>query len=229
MVFAEGDQPVALHFTQLGRQRAAVCVQVIRELLAVERDVERIAAALHRLRGQVGQQPPAQRLGRGMEDLARQGQVFARGDVQQAAQQRIVVFVFARGGRKQLRRGQEQHLARLGGDRADHHRRVRHAGVDLREHRARGEVVEDGFVAPCVVALNGDAAGQHDAQRVRDVAHAVDGLALGIALFVCAQAVQQGGDARGRDAREQAAARQDRQVHISSCFVVMTTYGSLSV
>ena len=76
MVFTEGEQPVPLHFAQLVRQGAAVRAEIIGKLLAVERDIERIAAVLHGLRGQIGQQPAAQGFRRCVEEFARQGQVF---------------------------------------------------------------------------------------------------------------------------------------------------------
>ena len=45
------DKSVALHAAQLGGQRTAVHAEVVGQLLTVERNVERVRAVLHRLRG----------------------------------------------------------------------------------------------------------------------------------------------------------------------------------
>ena len=52
------QQSVPLHLAQLIGQRAAVHIEIIGQLLAVEGNREALAPAADRLLGEIGQQPP---------------------------------------------------------------------------------------------------------------------------------------------------------------------------
>ena len=79
MVFLIPDKPVPLHEGQLIAQRAALHVQVVRQLLAVVGDVEFVAAgALDALR-EIGKQPLADGLRRGVQHPAGELQILPGG------------------------------------------------------------------------------------------------------------------------------------------------------
>ena len=87
MVLAEGEHPFVPHPAQLLGEGAAVKVEVVSQLLAVEGKVELHAARLNGLAGQIGQQPPPHGLGGGAEDAAGEGEVLFHGDTEQIPQQ----------------------------------------------------------------------------------------------------------------------------------------------
>ena len=79
VVFLIPDQPVPLHEGQLVAQRAALHVPLVRQLLAVVWYVEFVAAgALDALR-EIGQQPLADGLGRGVQHPAGELQILPGG------------------------------------------------------------------------------------------------------------------------------------------------------
>ena len=70
------QQPLPLHFAQFIGKSAAVYAQIICQLLAVERNIKFPTALLQRLIGKIGQQPPPNGLGTGMEDPAGKVQIL---------------------------------------------------------------------------------------------------------------------------------------------------------
>ena len=94
MVFLKGQQAVPLHFSQLIGQGASVYAQIIGKLLPVEGDGKPAASVTDGLKGQVGQQPPADGFGGGVENPPGERQVFLGGDGQKVSDQRAVVGEF---------------------------------------------------------------------------------------------------------------------------------------
>ena len=63
------DQALPLHFAQFIGQGAAVYIEVIGQLLAVEGDGKAAAAAANRLIGEIGEQTAPDGFGRGVKDF----------------------------------------------------------------------------------------------------------------------------------------------------------------
>ena len=177
MVLAEGEQPFVPHPAQLLGEGAAVKVEVVGQLLAVEGKVELHAARLNGLAGQVGQQPPPHGLGGGAEDAAGEGKVLFHGDTEQVPQQAVLPAVFGVGAGKGSR-VQKQHLAVC--RREDiHHQRLPAERIGLGKGLPLAHLAEDAFAAPEVDALDVDGTPQHDADLMHGVAGVEDGLAAG--------------------------------------------------
>ena len=87
VVFAERDQPLVLHPSKLPGQGRPVDVQIVGQLLAVERDVELRAACLYGDGVQVGEEPGADGPGRGMKAPLRQDKVLVRRDDEEVGRQ----------------------------------------------------------------------------------------------------------------------------------------------
>ena len=87
VVFTERDQPLVLHPPELPGQGRPVDVQIVGQLLAVERDVELRAACLDGDGVQVGEEPGADGPGRRMKASFRQDEVLVRRDDEEVGRQ----------------------------------------------------------------------------------------------------------------------------------------------
>ena len=70
------QQPLFLHFSQLCGHGAAIHIQIVRQLLAIEGNIKFPAALTQRLKGQIRQQSAADASGTGMNAPAGQTQIF---------------------------------------------------------------------------------------------------------------------------------------------------------
>ena len=82
MIFSAGYQTIFLHFTEFLRQSAALQVQIIRQLLAVKRNIKFPAAPLQRNGVEVSHHPTTDGLWRGMKASPGKDQIFVHGDRQ---------------------------------------------------------------------------------------------------------------------------------------------------
>ena len=89
VVLAERDQPFVLHPSELPGQGRPVDVQIVGQLLAVERDIELRAAYLYGDGVQVGEKPGADGSGRGMKAPLRQDKVLVRRDDEEVGRQPV--------------------------------------------------------------------------------------------------------------------------------------------
>ncbi len=72
------QQAVSLHLAQFMGHGAAVHIEIIRQMLAVKRNLKIIPSVLCRLKREIGQQAAPDGFGAGMKDPAGQMQVFPR-------------------------------------------------------------------------------------------------------------------------------------------------------
>ena len=101
MVPAVFEHSLVAHTAQLLGERAAVEVEVVGQLLAVEGNGKFRAALAGGLKGQVGEQAAPDGLGGGVKNPPGQGQIFPGRDGQQVADQAAVVAAGAAAGGQQ--------------------------------------------------------------------------------------------------------------------------------
>ena len=187
MVLFKFQQAFVPHFAQLFGEGAAVQVEVIGHLLAVEGHVELQPARLCRLRGKVGQQAAAYRFGCGAEDALGKAQALAHGNGQQVAQQSIPHSGGHSGVGKDTG-AQQQHGAVLGGN-GIHHQCVAAEGIGLGEGLPGGNAAQDAFGTPEIEVLDVDGALHHHA----DLLHPAPGAENDGVLCKCFLPEQPGG------------------------------------
>ena len=148
---------------------AAVQIEVVGHLLAVEGHLELHPAAACCLCGKIGQQPSAHSLGRCAEDALRKAEVLAHGHRQQAAQQ----IVLQRWLDPHIGKGgsvQEQYFAMFGRN-SIHHQGLAAKGVGLGKGLPGTYAAQDAFGAPEIQIFNVHGTTQHNA----DLPHAASG------------------------------------------------------
>lgn len=169
MVPAVFEHSLVAHTAQLLGERAAVEVEVVGQLLAVERNIELGFSLSCCLAGKIGQQTSTHIFRRGAENAGRKRQVFLRGQPEHPLHQPGVPAFAAVLRVKQGKQTQKQNLAVRRRHRV-HHKRLAADGVGFGEHAAGFHVAQYAAYAPEVVALDMNAAGHHDSHFVRAAA-----------------------------------------------------------
>lgn len=195
--------PIPLHLAQLVRHGAAVNAQVIRQLLAVEGDIERPAAVLGRLKRQVAEQPTPDALGAGVHDAPGQAQAFSGGNGEHIADQPVMEATGVGADGEHAIGAQKQHLCWLSSHRADHQPLAGQAGVVFRKDLPCAHPIQNAAVAPEIIILDGYAAGEHHAHGSDGLPLPADELAPLIGFRCRLQAAQHAFDILRRDAPEQ--------------------------
>ena len=222
MIALDRDETVFLHFAELVAHRAAVDIQIVGELLAVEGDLKFAAAPLDRFVGQEGQQAAADRLGTRQDTPAREVQILARGDEEQIADQLVVEAAGILTDMQHAGDIQKQNFGVLGGDHAVHQRFPRHAGVGFREHLPGVDMIENAFVAPDVVDLDGNAARKDKPDGADHITCVIDHRALGIAPGLRLQAAQHLFNLLGGSAAKENGICQKFCIHFTLLVVITT-------
>jgi len=203
MIAVYSDDPIPLHLAQLVGHGAAVHAKVIRQLLAVEGDIERPAAVLGCLKGQVAEQPTPDALGAGVHDAPGQVQAFSGGNGEHIADQLVMEAAGVGADSEHALGVQKQHLRRLGGNDADHQPLTGQAGVVFRKDLPCAYLVQNTAVAPDIIILDGYAAGEHHAHGGDGLPLPADEIAPLIGFRCRLQAAQHALDILRRDAPEQ--------------------------
>ena len=217
MVLFKFQQAFVPHPAQLLGEGAAVKVEVIGHLLAVEGNLELRAVGFCRLRGKVGQQPSPHRLGRGAEDTLGKAQVLAHGNGQQIVQQRAA-YPGGHPAVGERTRVQEQHFAVLGGN-GVHHQSIAAEGVGLGKGLPGIHTAQDAFGAPEVEVFDVDGAFDHHA----DLLHPASGAENDLVSGKCFPAQEAGGGELIGSVRGQPPEQGRSRQHKNPLFVVITT------
>ena len=201
-VLFKGQQALVPHLAQLLGEGAAVQIEVVGQLLPVERDLELQTAAAGGLCGKVGQQTAPHGLGGGAEDALRKAQVFAHGHREQVAQQLFVHRAGCAAGKGG--NVHEQHFALFGGH-GVHHHHVAAQRVGLGKGLPGRNAAQDALTAPQVEIFDVDGAAQHHAQSMHLLSGMKNDGVPGVALraqaagllqcspLLCRQALKQRG------------------------------------
>ena len=169
MAFVKVEQALIPHFSKLQRQPAALHTEVIRKLLAGERNVEFIAAPALRLAGKIGQQLGLCRALAHMGEFFVEPQVLLRQFAQQVAND--LAMVGAGGGAHVQNASymQKHHRHRALCLHAHIQYRPWRAGEHLREGLPRPGLGEDVAVSPDILLHDEGAARQHKAHLLHRV------------------------------------------------------------
>lgn len=193
VAFVKVKKALIPHFSKLHGQPAALHTEVIRKLLAGERDVELIAAPTLRLGGKIGHQLCPRRA------LAHVGELFVEPQVLlcQFAQQveDDPAMVGAGGGAHAQNASYMQKHHRHWALRLHAHvqHRPRRAGEHLREGLPRPDLGEDVTVSPDILLHDEDAARQHKAHLLHRLPGAEQAGAFGKGADPCPKAGEHGG------------------------------------
>ena len=200
VVFAEGQHPLVPEPAQRGGHGAAVHRQIVRQLLAVQGDVELGPPRLQRLGGQIADElvpggPPGH-----VADLPGERQIPPRQHGQQIPGED--------GSARQIVRQrpaavQEERLRRLRRQHAHLQRFAFETGIGLREHLAGPGQAHDGAAAPEVLLHDVQRSGEDQPHPVRPLSPPQDRLAPAIAVLPGVKALQQPGQVFPRDPAEQ--------------------------
>ena len=172
-------QALAAHFSKLQRQSAALHAEVIRKLLAGERNVELIAAPALRLGGKIGHQLCPRRALAHVGELFVEPQVLLRQFAQQVADDPAMVGAGGGAHAQNALYAQEHHRHRALRLHAYVQHRPRRAGKHLRKGLPRPGLGEDAAVSPDILLHDEDAARQHKAHLLHRVSGAEQAGAFG--------------------------------------------------
>lgn len=136
---------------------------MVGQLLAVKGERKPQAAVLPRQHRKVRRDPPADRLGGGVQAALRQPQIFTRCNAQKILRQLPAPWLAA--ALQKLPGLQKQRLAVFCGHNADPQRLVRQTGVGLGKQVTRPGLAQQRLASPDVQVLHVHPPSQHHAQR----------------------------------------------------------------
>ena len=179
VAFVKVEQALIPHFSKLQRQPAALHTEVIRKLLAGERNVELVAAPAPRLGGKIGHQLcPGGALAHVGEFFV-EPQVLLRQFAQQVADDSAMVGAGGGAHAQNAPYVQKHHRHRALRLHAHVQHRPRRAGEHLREGLPRPGLGEDAAVSPDVLLHNEGAARQHETHLLHRLSGAEQAGAFG--------------------------------------------------
>ena len=161
---------------ELGGQGASVHPEVVRELLAGERDDEGARPALDRLLGEIGEDALPDGARGDVHHAPRERDVLLGGDAQEVADDAVVSGAGALASGEQGGGPQQEDRRVLGGHDVHQGLAARDRRVRLGEDLPGAEMREDGPLPPVVVRLDVHAALEHDPQARDHVPRAIDAL-----------------------------------------------------
>ena len=141
------------HTAQLLGQGAAIEIEVVCELLAVEGNIELIPALPCSLAGKISQQPAAHIFGRRTENTGRQRQIFLRAKQKNALHQLAVPAFSCIVSVKQGEQAEKKNFAVLRRN-GIHHKRFTAERISLRKHASGFDAAQNTVCSPEIAAFN---------------------------------------------------------------------------